>query len=342
MEICSKENHKNYKCPFCNKNCFDDKQKVFFKKKVCHLNCVPAEGLKDKYILSDFGTILSLSSSTFEFTIIGVIYLILRCFFIFLLLILIFFDILFQTFYRTIFCCNTKNLAIFNLCFFLVREMCNVNVEYLGLEKLSDGPIIYTAMPHTSYYDLLVLAGNVNDITLIAHENGLKNIVGFLLKFYFNIIIVHTGETDILKIVKNAIDDNPLIKLAFFPTGMLANYKTLPVFQAGMFKCGLNIQPIVLLYDQNISGYKFLEILMGEGIKCKVIVEDTINLSFFYNKILENKVYKNKRLDNMMSFLYQNFGTLEENIHIYFAEYVRLTCADKYGFFLSNVSCKKK
>lgn len=187
-----------------------------------------------------------------------------------------------------------------------VNNILNVNVKLIGDEHLDDKKKIYV-LNHCSFLDVLIVPRCIIS-GAVASISQASNSFGKMMKECTHVYFVERGKSNnSVEKIQNHIEEKG--SLLFCPQGIFSHIWTLPLFRTGAFATKYNVQPLLVLYKQNVSSLSMFNIL------CYPQVDVTV-------KILP-EVTKG----------------VDEHVNT-FAERVRRNMSQEGNLFLSNVSSR--
>jgi 1-acyl-sn-glycerol-3-phosphate acyltransferase len=187
-----------------------------------------------------------------------------------------------------------------------VNDVLNINIKIEGDEYIDDTKKIYVAN-HCSFVDALIVPRCIiaGAVTSVSNAN---NPFGKLMAECTHVYFVERGKSNnSVDKIQSHIEKNGSLILC--PQGIFSHISTLPLFRTGAFATNFNVQPILLLYKQNISSLSMFNIL-------------------FY-----------PRIDATIKILPQTKRNETESV-IDFTERVRMSMAKEGNLLLSSVSCR--
>lgn len=134
----------------------------------------------------------------------------------------------------------------------------NINVKLKGDEYIDDKKKVYIAN-HSSFLDALIIPQFI--ITgAVASISQANNYFGKLMKECSHVYFVERGKiNNSVEKIQSHIEKYG--SLLFCPEGLFSHIKTLTQFRTGAFATKFNVQPILLLYEQNVSSLSMFNIL---------------------------------------------------------------------------------
>lgn len=187
-----------------------------------------------------------------------------------------------------------------------VCNILNINIKLDGAEHINEKTVIYVSN-HVAFLDALIIPQIV--VTgAVASVSNKNNPVGKLLSECSHVYFVTRGKSNNnVEKIQTHIENNG--SLLFTPQGLFAHHMTLPLFRRGAFATKFDVQPILLLYRQNIG-----------------------SLSIF-NTLCYPKI------DLVVKILPEMKKRSEESVND-FSDRVRHLMAENGGLLLSNVSSR--
>lgn len=139
-----------------------------------------------------------------------------------------------------------------------VNNVLNINLTLKGDEHLDENKKIYV-VNHCSFLDALILPRSI--ITgAVASVSNINNPFGKLMRECTHIYFVERGKSkNSVKEINDHVDKNG--SLLFCPQGLFAHHQTLPLFRTGAFATKFNVQPLLILYKQNVGSLSMFNIL---------------------------------------------------------------------------------
>lgn len=187
-----------------------------------------------------------------------------------------------------------------------VNNILNINVKLIGDEHLDDKKKIYV-LNHCSFLDALIVPRCIIS-GAVASISQANNTFGKMMKECTHVYFVERGKSNnsVEKIQTHVEEKGSLL---FCPQGIFSHIWTLPLFRTGAFATKYKVQPLILLYKQNVS-----------------------SLSMF-------KILCHPQVDVTLKILPQVSRGLDESVNE-FAERVRKNMAKEGNLLLSNVSSR--
>jgi 1-acyl-sn-glycerol-3-phosphate acyltransferase len=164
----------------------------------------------------------------------------------------------FLVYHLLIFSLQTPSYKVLQKMLANVNRTLNINVSVKGITNLNKEPKIYV-LNHCSFLDALITPRIVT-CGVIASISNVNNIFGKMMAKCTNVLFVTRGKSEnMVQKVEEHVEKNGSI--LFCPQSIFSHIKTLPFFRTGAFATKYQVQPMMLLYKQNISSLSMLKIL---------------------------------------------------------------------------------